>query len=107
MAWDEPDCIGFFTVDIYTCKPFSNEVAVEFTRDYWNTFDDAWDPVLPKLALDCPDSESPFVASPSEGSDSLCVLDFLRLAVSSYLEDAENSEIGLRVRDYRARGGVP
>jgi hypothetical protein len=50
MAWDEPDCTGFFTIDIYTCKPFSNEVAVEFTWGYWNSFDDAWDPILAELA---------------------------------------------------------
>lgn len=50
MAWDEADCIGFFAVNIYTCKPFSNEATVEFTRGYWNTFDDAWDPVLPEVA---------------------------------------------------------
>ncbi|MEZ5373832.1 MAG: S-adenosylmethionine decarboxylase [Microthrixaceae bacterium] len=28
-AWDAE---GFFSVDIYTCKPFVNESAVEFTR---------------------------------------------------------------------------
>jgi hypothetical protein len=49
MAWDEPDGVAFFTVDIYTCKPFSNEVAVEFTRNYWDTFDHEWGPALPEL----------------------------------------------------------
>jgi hypothetical protein len=44
MAWDEQDGTGFFTVEIYTCKPF------DFTRDYWNTFDDAWEPILRELA---------------------------------------------------------
>jgi hypothetical protein len=48
-----------------------------------------------------------FVGLSLTRSDSLCVLDFPSLASSSYLEDDENGEIGFRVRDYRARGGVP
>lgn len=30
-AWDEPT--PFFSVDIYTCKPFEPEAAVDFTQD--------------------------------------------------------------------------
>lgn len=30
---------GFFTVDCYTCKPFSAEEAAEFTRNYFNAID--------------------------------------------------------------------
>jgi hypothetical protein len=59
----------------------------------WGAFPDAAIRVLTLIA--------------AQQSDSLCVLDFPWLAVSSYLEDDENSEIGLRVRDYGARGGVP
>lgn len=33
-AWDEPRL--FFSVDIYTCKPFSNLEATEFTRSFFN-----------------------------------------------------------------------
>jgi S-adenosylmethionine decarboxylase len=33
-GWDQPRL--FFSVDIYTCKPFSPEDAVEFTRDYFD-----------------------------------------------------------------------
>jgi S-adenosylmethionine/arginine decarboxylase-like enzyme len=33
-GWDEPRL--FFSVDIYTCKAFSAQRAVEFTRDYFN-----------------------------------------------------------------------
>lgn len=33
-AWDRPRL--FFSVDMYTCKWFSNEEAVEFTRDFFN-----------------------------------------------------------------------
>lgn len=32
-AWDRPRL--FFSVDIYTCKRFSNDAAVEFTADYF------------------------------------------------------------------------
>lgn len=32
-AWDQPRL--FFSVDIYTCKPFSSERAVAFTRDFF------------------------------------------------------------------------
>jgi hypothetical protein len=31
-----------FTVDAYTCKPFSVEKAVEFTREYLGAIDLAW-----------------------------------------------------------------
>lgn len=34
-AWERP--LLFFSVDIYTCKAFSDEAAVEFTKDYFNT----------------------------------------------------------------------
>lgn len=33
-AWDEP---RFFSVDIYTCKPFSAETAVRFTEKFFAT----------------------------------------------------------------------
>lgn len=33
-AWDVP--ILFFSVDIYTCKEFDVEDAVEFTREYFS-----------------------------------------------------------------------
>lgn len=33
-AWDQPKV--FFSVDIYTCKTFSVEKAVEFTQKYFN-----------------------------------------------------------------------
>lgn len=33
-AWDRPRL--FFSVDMYTCKWFSNEEAVEFTRNFFN-----------------------------------------------------------------------
>ena len=33
-AWDQPRL--FFSVDIYTCKPFSEKDAVIFTRDFFN-----------------------------------------------------------------------
>ena len=32
-AWDKP--VLFFSVDIYTCKKFDNQQAVEFTRDFF------------------------------------------------------------------------
>lgn len=33
-AWERP--LLFFSVDIYTCKEFDPQVAVDFTRDYFN-----------------------------------------------------------------------
>ena len=33
-AWDRPRL--FFSVDMYTCKWFSNDEAVAFTRDFFN-----------------------------------------------------------------------
>lgn len=33
-AWDQP--VLFFSVDIYTCKAFDSEEAVEFTKKYFN-----------------------------------------------------------------------
>lgn len=36
-AWDVP--LLFFSVDIYTCKAFEVEAAVEFTRDFFKTAD--------------------------------------------------------------------
>lgn len=36
-AWDQPRL--FFSVDIYTCKPFSNDVAAAFTRDYFDALE--------------------------------------------------------------------
>jgi S-adenosylmethionine decarboxylase len=32
-AWDEP--MLFFSVDIYTCKPFQDEVAVRYTEEFF------------------------------------------------------------------------
>ena len=32
-AWDTP--MLFFSVDIYTCKPFHDDEAVAFTKDYF------------------------------------------------------------------------
>ena len=32
-AWEQP--VLFFSVDIYTCKPFSAENAVSFTRNFF------------------------------------------------------------------------
>lgn len=32
-AWDQP--ILFFSVDIYTCKAFDPQAAVEFTKDFF------------------------------------------------------------------------
>ena len=31
-----------FTVDCYTCKPFSCEEATEFTKNFFNTIDIVW-----------------------------------------------------------------
>ncbi len=33
-AWDQPRL--FFSVDVYTCKAFSADRAVDFTRDYFD-----------------------------------------------------------------------
>ena len=33
-AWERP--ILFFSVDIYTCKPFSAQKAVDFTQQFFN-----------------------------------------------------------------------
>lgn len=37
-AWEQP--ILFFSVDIYTCKAFKDEHAVEFTKKYFGVEDD-------------------------------------------------------------------
>jgi hypothetical protein len=34
-AWEQP--VKFFSVDIYTCKPFSPVVALDFTAEYFRT----------------------------------------------------------------------
>ena len=39
-AWDKPT--PFFSVDIYTCKSFETEAAVEFTKKFFNTRDIAF-----------------------------------------------------------------
>lgn len=39
-GWDVPRL--FFSVDIYTCKAFSAERAVEFTRDFFSATDVAY-----------------------------------------------------------------
>jgi S-adenosylmethionine decarboxylase len=36
-AWDVPRL--FFSVDIYTCKPFDPQVVVHFTREYFRARD--------------------------------------------------------------------
>ena len=36
-AWDRPQL--FFSADIYTCKPFDVETAVEFTRNFFKSED--------------------------------------------------------------------
>ena len=37
-----PGTPALFTVDIYTCKPFSPEEVVEFTRKYFNAIEIVW-----------------------------------------------------------------
>lgn len=39
-AWEQP--ILFFSVDVYTCKSFDPQVAVDFTRDFFNASDIVW-----------------------------------------------------------------
>lgn len=39
-AWDEP--FPFFSVDIYTCKAFSVDHAVAFTKEFFNAEDIEW-----------------------------------------------------------------
>lgn len=39
-AWDKP--FPFFSADIYTCKPFSIEKAVEFTKKFFDTKEIVW-----------------------------------------------------------------
>ena len=39
-AWDQP--IRFFSVDAYTCKAFSAERVVEFTRAYFAATEVTW-----------------------------------------------------------------
>jgi hypothetical protein len=34
-AWDQP--VVFFSVDIYTCRQFDDNVAVKFTREFFKT----------------------------------------------------------------------
>jgi S-adenosylmethionine decarboxylase len=34
-AWDEPHC--FFSVDLYTCKPFDPHVAIDYTAEFFDT----------------------------------------------------------------------
>lgn len=36
-AWNQPRL--FFSVDIYTCKEFSNQEAVAFTKDFFDVTD--------------------------------------------------------------------
>ena len=38
-AYSYPGDPALFTVDCYTCKPFSAEKAAEFTRQYFNAID--------------------------------------------------------------------
>jgi hypothetical protein len=39
-AWERP--IRFFSADIYTCKAFDPELAVEFTRDFFQADQIVW-----------------------------------------------------------------
>ncbi|MCC7469738.1 MAG: S-adenosylmethionine decarboxylase [Bacteroidetes bacterium] len=39
-AWEKPEL--FFSVDIYTCKKFSNKKAVDFTRKFFKTKKIVW-----------------------------------------------------------------
>jgi S-adenosylmethionine decarboxylase len=39
-AWEQP--LLFFSVDIYTCKPFDVDDAVEFTREFFSSTETAW-----------------------------------------------------------------
>ncbi len=34
-AWEQP--LLFFSVDVYTCKPFNPDDAIEFTRKFFST----------------------------------------------------------------------
>jgi len=40
-----PTDLPLFTVDCYTCKPFSAESAAEFTRKYFNAIELVWQEV--------------------------------------------------------------
>jgi S-adenosylmethionine decarboxylase len=42
-AWDQPRL--FFSVDIYTCKKFSTDVAVQFTRDFFSATEIAFNDI--------------------------------------------------------------
>ncbi len=37
-----PTNLPLFTVDCYTCKPFSGEEAFEFTKKFFNAIDAVW-----------------------------------------------------------------
>ena len=39
-AWDQPRL--FFSVDIYTCKAFDNQRAIDFTRQYFQASEIAY-----------------------------------------------------------------
>jgi S-adenosylmethionine decarboxylase len=39
-AWDQPQL--FFSVDIYTCKPFDSDEVVEFTREFFGASEITW-----------------------------------------------------------------
>lgn len=39
-AWEQP--LLFFSVDIYTCKAFDVQTAVEFTREFFKASDIVW-----------------------------------------------------------------
>ena len=41
-AYSYPGTPALFTVDCYTCKPFSAEGAAEFTRKYFNAIELVW-----------------------------------------------------------------
>lgn len=39
-AWEQP--LLFFSVDIYTCKPFEVDHAVDFTREFFSSTETVW-----------------------------------------------------------------
>lgn len=39
-AWEQP--ILFFSVDIYTCKSFDPQIAIDFTRTFFKASDIVW-----------------------------------------------------------------
>jgi len=42
VFYSYPTNPSLFTIDCYTCKPFSGEEAFEFTKKYFNVIDCVW-----------------------------------------------------------------